>query len=62
MNQCLIIVDWALENKFQLNFNLNSHIFIQENVLEKCRLESGGHFASISMEGKLYFVDNEFMR
>ena len=34
LNQCWNIVNLALSNKFQLNFNRNSYIFIEENAFE----------------------------
>ena len=34
LNQCWIVVNWTLRNKFQWNLNQNSNIFIQENVFE----------------------------
>ena len=34
LNQCWIIVNWALKNKLQWNFNQNSYIFIQEYAFE----------------------------
>ena len=34
LNQCRNIVNWTLRNKFQVNLNQNSYIFIQENVFE----------------------------
>ena len=47
--KCSNIVNWTLRNKVQWNLNPNSYIFIQENVSEKYRLESSGHFVSASM-------------
>ena len=43
------IVHWALGNELQWNLNRNLHIFIQENLFEKYRLENFGHFVSASM-------------
>ena len=42
LNQCLNIVNSTLRNKLQWNFNRNSNIFIQENVLENgvCEMAS----------------------
>ena len=42
LNHCWNIVNWALRNKFQWNFNRNSNIFIQENALENvvCEMAS----------------------
>ena len=42
LNQCWNIVNWTLRNKLQWNFNRNSYIFIQENVLQKvvCEMAS----------------------
>ena len=34
LNQCLFIVNWNRQNKFQWNSNLNSYIFIEENAYE----------------------------
>ena len=34
LNQCWIIANWTLRNKFQWNFNRNSNIFIHENAIE----------------------------
>ena len=34
LNQCWNIVNWALGNKLQWNFNRNSNIFIEENTVE----------------------------
>ena len=34
LNQCCLIVNWTLRNKFQWNFNKNSEVFIHENSLE----------------------------
>ena len=34
LNQCWNIVNWALGNKLQWNFNRNSNIFIEENTFE----------------------------
>ena len=34
LHQFWFIVNWELGNKFQLNFNPNSYIFIQENAFE----------------------------
>ena len=35
LNQCWNSGNWTLGNKLQWNLNLNSYIFIQENVFEK---------------------------
>ena len=42
LNQCWIIVNWALRNKLQWNLNRNSYIFIQENAFENvvCEMAS----------------------
>ena len=32
LNQCWVIVNWTLRNKFQRNINWNTTIFIQENA------------------------------
>ena len=32
LNQCWVIVNWALRNKLQWNFNLNTKLFIHENA------------------------------
>ena len=32
LNQCLVIVNWTLSNKLQLNFNQNTKFFILENT------------------------------
>ena len=34
LNQCLIILNWALRKKLQWNFNQNKKLFIHENVSE----------------------------
>ena len=34
LNQCWNIVNWALRNKLQGNFNRNSYIFTQENAFQ----------------------------
>ena len=34
LNQCWVNVNWTIRNKFQWNFNRNSNIFIQGNVLK----------------------------
>ena len=34
LNQCWNIINWALGNKLQWNFNRNSNIFIEENTFE----------------------------
>ena len=42
LNQCWNIVNCALRNKLQWNFNLNSNIFMQENAFENvvCEMAS----------------------
>ena len=44
LNQCWLIVNWTLGNKFQWNLKLNSIIFIQENAFENAVCQNGGHF------------------
>ena len=44
LNQCWGIADCTLSNKFQLNLNKSSYIFIQQNAFE-----NSGHFVSASM-------------
>ena len=44
LNQCWVIVNWALRNKLQWNFNQNTILFIHENASKKYRLRNGGHF------------------
>ena len=34
LNQCWVIVNWTLGNKFQWNFNQNTKLFIHENASE----------------------------
>ena len=43
-NQCSLIVNYTLRNKFQWNSNWNSIIFIQENAFEIIVCRNGGHF------------------
>ena len=50
MNQCWIIVNWTVENKFQWNLTGNSYIFIQENGIENV---AGEIAAILSMGDKL---------
>ena len=44
LNQCWNIVNWTLRNKLQWNFNCNSNIFIEENMVSNVV-----HFISASM-------------
>ena len=48
LNQCLVIVNWTLSNKFQWNFNQNSNILIIENTSENVVCE----MASILSRGR----------
>ena len=34
LNQCWLIVNWTLKNKFQWNLNKNSSIFVRKNAFE----------------------------
>ena len=44
LNQCWLIVNWTLGNKFQWNLNRNYIIFIQEKPFENVVCQNGGHF------------------
>ena len=40
LNKCLIVVNWTLRNKLQLNLNRSSNISIQENAFERVVCET----------------------
>ena len=44
LNQCWVIVNWALRNRLQWKFNQNTKFFIHENCIWIHRLWNGGHF------------------
>ena len=46
LNQCWVIVNWALRNKFQWNFNQDIKIFIHENVSENIICEMAAILSS----------------
>ena len=44
LNQCLVIVNWTLRNKFQWNFRSKYKTFHTRKCICKYRLRNGGHF------------------
>ena len=49
LNQCWIIVNWAIRNKLQWNFNRNPNIFMKKKYAWKCCLQNGVHLFGPSM-------------
>ena len=49
LNQCWIIVNWTVGNKFPWNFIKNSNIFISQNAFENVNCEMASLFVSASM-------------
>ena len=57
LNQCLVISNWTLRNKFQCNFD--TKLFIQENAFEKVVCQNGGHFFQGGDEMALKFTSKD---
>ena len=49
LNQCWVIINWTLRNKFHWNCNQNTKLFIHEKCIWKYRLQNGSHF----VQGKM---------
>ena len=45
LNQCWVIINWTLRNKFQWNFNQNMKLFIYENASENIVCEMAAIFS-----------------